>query len=1042
MRNLLLPAAAASVFIFSGVLTAQETANKTDKETEAAVAAERKDKDMVFWPPWAGADAKGWTNAPSGKATVAVQDKEVRTASKKTLEFHAAGKEYMACGWNWHGWHPADSGTDISRYKNLSFWAKVSGDKKPGQLSVELVSNDNKPHKALDLVPRCPELMDGKWHEVVVPIDDLDEKKDLNRVKVWEIRFATWSQDDVDFSLFVDMIGFDGKAEAAAKPAASQTAPPAPGRNVKKDIVFDGDKVGGGAKGWTNPPDKATVAAQDKEVRTPGKKTMEFHAAGKLYMACGWNWFAWNPADAGTDISGYKNLSFWARVTGDKKPSQLSVDLVANDNKPHGALDLVPLYPDLLDGKWHEVVVPIADLDGKKELNRAKVWEIRFATWSQDDVNFSLFVDEIGFDGAAEPAGKPAAGQSSVPSSQPEEPVRVAEAAPQPAAAPEDPPAAARGSVPISQQIMVDQFGFRPQSEKVVIFASPQEGQNAGTKYTPPAKAAVRREPGGATVLTVDLEPWGGGKTDKTSGDKVWYADISALQAPGTYYVYDAQNRVRSYSFRIAADVYAPVLRAAVRAYFYQRCGGDVPQANGGTWHHPACHLAAGQDRAAVLYVDGRTLGQPRDVHGGWHDAGDYNKYVPFTADVVVPLLMAYELNPSAFGDDWNIPESGNGIPDILDEVRWECDWLVRMQMPDGSVCNRVTERTSKPGVTPDQDNKHERYYTQPTSWATATCAAGLACYARVIAPFPGQAGYAHKLQAAAERAWAWLERHPDMTPADGKDHGRPSEAADASCDGGREGDTSRRVMAAVELWMLDPQPKYEAFFKKHRKDMIAPCFVEYALLSRADTALAGEVRAALDKFLNDMVIGPYRSHADAYLSSLPGYWWGCNQTKSEYGYRAMFAVRLGLNRAAASEYRAAAEDYVHYLHGRNPLCQVYLTNMGPKGANAGAGKSIMQPFHTWFAEKSPWSGPNSLGPAPGLLAGGPNPYEAPPWLVPPGKQPPSKSFRDWNGVWNQEHQATENSWAFTEPAIYYQARYVLLLSQFVPGAKATARAR
>ncbi len=63
----------------------------------------------------------------------------------------------------------------------------------------------------------------------------------------------------------------------------------------------------------------------------------------------------------------------------------------------------------------------------------------------------------------------------------------------------------------------------------------------------------------------------------------------------------------------------------------------------------------------------------------------------------------------------------------------------------------------------------------------------------------------------------------------------------------------------------------------------------------------------------------------------------------------------------------------LHFLHGRNPLCQVYLTNMGPKGANAGAGKSIMRPFHTWFAEKSPWSGPDSLGPAPGLLVGGPN---------------------------------------------------------------------
>ncbi len=149
-----------------------------------------------------------------------------------------------------------------------------------------------------------------------------------------------------------------------------------------------------------------------------------------------------------------------------------------------------------------------------------------------------------------------------------------------------------------------------------------------------------------------------------------------------------------------------------------------------------------------------------------------------------------------------------------------------------------------------------------------------------------------------------------------------------------------------------------------------------------------------------------------------------------------MFAVKLGVNPAEDGICRAAAEDYLHYLHGRNPLCQVYLTNMGPKGADAGAGKSIMRPFHTWFAEKSPWSGPDSLGPAPGLLAGGPNSAIGdggrPHWLSPPAHEPPSKAFKDWATAWNQAHQANENSWAFTEPAIYYQARYVLLLSHFV----------
>jgi hypothetical protein len=587
---------------------------------------------------------------------------------------------------------------------------------------------------------------------------------------------------------------------------------------------------------------------------------------------------------------------------------------------------------------------------------------------------------------------------------------------------------------PVSQQIMVDQFGFRPADEKVAIFASPQEGFNAGTKYAPPAKASVRRADTGEDVLTVELKSWGNGQTDKTSGDKVWQADISALKAPGTYYMYDPENRVRSYTFRIADDVYLPVLKAAVRAYFYQRCGGDLPAANGGTWNHPACHVGDKQDLTAELYTDGQAKGAPRDVHGGWHDAGDYNRYVPFTLDVVIPLLMAYESNPAAFGDDWNIPESGNGLPDILDEVGYECDWLLRMQLPDGSVCNRVTARGYKQGVSPEKDSATVRYYTQPTTWGTATFAADIACYARALAKFPKEAERVKALRAAAEKAWAFLEANPGMKPTDGSDHGRPSDAAgDAGCDG-KAGDTDRRVLAAVQLWLMDPQAKYEDFFKKFHKDMSAPTWIQYALAPKADAALAGDVRAAIKKVSDDMVIGPRKAARDAYRAYMPGYWWGCNQSVSESGYRSVYAGKLGAGGAAEPEYRAAAEEYLHYLHGRNPLCFIFLTNMGPKGAKLSEANGAMCPFHYWFGAGTQWNGPSTLGPAPGLLEGGPNNGSggAPDWLSPPAKQPPSKSFKDWAGNWNEAHHTTENSWAYTEPAIYYQARYVLLVAQFV----------
>ena len=182
---------------------------------------------------------------------------------------------------------------------------------------------------------------------------------------------------------------------------------------AKKEIVFDGDKVGENAKGWSDPAEKATVALQDKEVRTAGKKTVEFHAKGTGWMGCGWNWFGWYPEDSGTDVSRYKDLHFWAKLTGDKKPALLSATLIANgtdkDKKASETCSLLKYCANLADGKWHEIVIPMKDLYLKKDANRAKVWEMMLGCWTEDDVNFSLFVDEIAFEGQAEAPSRPAA---------------------------------------------------------------------------------------------------------------------------------------------------------------------------------------------------------------------------------------------------------------------------------------------------------------------------------------------------------------------------------------------------------------------------------------------------------------------------------------------------------------------------------------------------------------------------------------------------------------------------------------------------------
>jgi hypothetical protein len=170
-------------------------------------------------------------------------------------------------------------------------------------------------------------------------------------------------------------------------------------------------------------------------------------------------------------------------------------------------------------------------------------------------------------------------------------------------------------------------------------------------------------------------------------------------------------------------------------------------------------------------------------------------------------------------------------------------------------------------------------------------------------------------------------------------------------------------------------------------------------------------------------------------------YCWGSNSVKCQWAHLPIFGILLGVDPSKDAEYRTIAEQYVHYIHGRNPLSLVYLTNMGERGAKLGATRSVMELFHGWFHDGSPlYDGPKSqFGPAPGFLAGGPNSSYGVKWVAPPYGEPPAKAFKEWNTGWNKEHNANEDPWAINEPAIYYQAAYNMLLAGYCAPAKATS---
>jgi hypothetical protein len=609
----------------------------------------------------------------------------------------------------------------------------------------------------------------------------------------------------------------------------------------------------------------------------------------------------------------------------------------------------------------------------------------------------------------------------------------------------------------VTPQITIDQFGWLPRARKVAVLADPVRGQNSGQSFRPGPDFDVRRQADGTVVFRGRLKPWNGGRVSELAGDRVWHADFSDLRAPGTYQLYDPANRVSSFPFRIVDDVYVPVLRDSVRTFYYQRSGTPITEKHGGTWHHRGGHLGPSQDRAARYTQEGKALGHARDLLGGWFDAGDLNKYVPYLESTLFDLLWAYELNPRVFGDNTNIPESGNGVPDLLDEVKWELDWLLKMQDADGGVFNRVAGRSFDNGADPPTSDKQPRFYTAKTTWATATAAASFAHAARVYDRFDRVfPGFAARLLAVARLGWKYLEAHPEMDPADGTDGDKTLAATPASSD--RNADRRTRIYAAAELFKTLGEPAFKAYVDRWATDVAATsengmhplqpyghvepvnysaltqALFVYSTTKNASPAVTGPFKDAIareSEAIRAAAGGPDDPYLAYHLAD--HYCWGSNQCKGRWGRVLLMTIALRLNVPHHQAYREIMSGYVHFIHGRNPLGLCFLTNMG----HVGADRCVTELFHQWFRDGSPlYDGKNSrYGPAPGYLAGGPNKFFSVDWMRPPSGEPPMKAYRDWNTSWNAERKANEASWEITEPAIYYQAAYTLLLSQFVsPG--------
>jgi uncharacterized protein YjdB len=581
----------------------------------------------------------------------------------------------------------------------------------------------------------------------------------------------------------------------------------------------------------------------------------------------------------------------------------------------------------------------------------------------------------------------------------------------------------------VQPYIRIDQFGYRPNDAKTAVIIDPQIGFNAKDEFIPGKVYQVRRKNTQETVYQGSPRIWNLGKTSEDSGDRGWWFDFSQVTDTGEFYIFDLEKNVRSYYFDIRPDVYKDVLKAACKMFYYQRLGIEKEAQYAGEKF--ADGYAVPMDSVCADVFDKTNPAKVRDMRGGWMDAGDNNKYVTFCMEPVNQLLNAYKLNPGVFTDDFNIPESGNGVPDILDEIKWQLDWLKRMQdTADGGAYLKMGHHNPSGGIpSPPSKDLHPRYYFSPkSSAATIDIACMLAHAYLVYKEVPGFEDYAADCLKRAIKAWNYFNSNPMNFNVDTGIMG----GGDADRDENQQ--KTDAVIAAIYLFAATGEDKYHqhvlnnysitgpfkgnwGLYGNHQNQ----AFMYYAMLPNADPAFAQVIRNKKISTYNNNEGGWTKWDKDkdiyrAYMMKYQ-YHWGSNQPKANIGNTFVEFGNYFVLPDQKKRIESHALDFLHYFHGVNPFGMTYITNMEQYGAE----KSARFIWHQWFkTDTCP----------PGYIPGGPNKYYKPDAsfvgvLEPPMNQPEQKSYKDWSKTW------PDKAWEVTEPGIYYQAAYVFLLSSF-----------
>ncbi len=479
-----------------------------------------------------------------------------------------------------------------------------------------------------------------------------------------------------------------------------------------------------------------------------------------------------------------------------------------------------------------------------------------------------------------------------------------------------------------ANELRLNQLGFLPGSAKWAV----AEGAKAGEFRVLQGQREVLR-----------------GKLQSTTK----LADFSALKTPGDYELQVAG--LAPVKFRIAADAYAELGRAALKVFYFNRASTALPAEFAGPWARPAGHADTEVEVHPSAASPSRVVGSKISSPKGWYDAGDYNKYTVNSGITTWTLLAAHEHFPAFFqAQKLAIPESANALPDVLDEALWNLDWLLTMQDPaDGSVANKLTNLHFD-GIVMPHEAKAPRYLVGRSTSAALNFAAVMATASRVFKEiYPERAS---RMRSAAESAWRWAQANPALlfkNPT-GVSTG---EYGDAKLD-------DEFAWAAAELYVTTGDASFwQAFLAKAPKPGV-PGWADVGQLGWISLAhhreqLGAEADRALILQRNRELAAELtqRWKDSAWRTGLrdADFGWGSSGQALNQALVLIQGRRLGGPR----EQLDAAQALFDHVLGRNALGRSFVTGFG-----------VLSPQHP---HHRPSEADGVVPPVPGFVVGGPN---------------------------------------------------------------------